>query len=104
MHIERNAAWRRCTFPTNLQRLAIGGGGRAAPVCAQRGLVCHFEGERGPFVVILVGAMLVSGIETVWSGVEVPPYASATQRKNWTDRKIRLQRFDELGRFTWARP
>lgn len=62
-------------------------------------LVCHFDGERGPFVVIMVGAMLVSGIETVWSGIEVPPYANATQRKNWMDRKIRLQRFDELGRF-----
>ena len=62
-------------------------------------LVCHFDGERGPFAVILVGAMLVSGIETVWGGVEVPPYASATQRKNWTDGHIHLRRFDELGRF-----
>ena len=62
-------------------------------------LVCHFDGERGPFVVILVGAMLVSGIETVWSGIEVPPYASEPQRKNWTARPIRVQRFDELGRF-----
>ena len=62
-------------------------------------LVCHFDGERGPFVVILVGAMLVSGIETVWSGIEVPPYASEPQRKTWTARPIRVQRFDELGRF-----
>ena len=62
-------------------------------------LVCHFDGEHGPFAVVLVGAMLVSGIETVWSGVEVPPYAHDTQRKCWIERPIRLQRFDELGRF-----
>lgn len=62
-------------------------------------LVCHFDGEHGPFAVILVGAMLVSGIETVWSGVEVPPYAHDTQRKCWIERPIRLRRFDELGRF-----
>ena len=62
-------------------------------------LVCHFDGEHGPFAVVLVGAMLVSGIETVWSGVEVPPYASDTQRKCWIERPIRLQRFEELGRF-----
>ncbi|MEP6483366.1 MAG: archaetidylserine decarboxylase [Rudaea sp.] len=62
-------------------------------------LVCNFDGERGPFAVILVGALLVSGVETVWSGVEIPPYARAIQRKSWTDRGIRLERFQELGRF-----
>ena len=62
-------------------------------------LVCHFDGEHGPFCVILVGAMLVSGIETVWGGVEVPPYASSVMRKSFAEDKIRLGRFDELGRF-----
>jgi phosphatidylserine decarboxylase len=62
-------------------------------------LVCHFDGERGPFVVILVGALLVSGVETVWGGVEIPPYASTITRKDWRERYIRLERFDELGRF-----
>jgi phosphatidylserine decarboxylase len=62
-------------------------------------LVCHFDSEHGPFAVVLVGAMLVSGIETVWSGVEVPPYARDMQRKCWIERPIRVQRFDELGRF-----
>lgn len=62
-------------------------------------LVCHFDGERGPFAVIMVGAMLVSGVETVWGGVEIPPYASAITRKDWRGRGIRLERFAELGRF-----
>jgi phosphatidylserine decarboxylase len=62
-------------------------------------LVCHFEGDHGPFTVVLVGAMLVSGIETVWSGVEVPPYASRITRKDWRDASVRLERGAELGRF-----
>jgi phosphatidylserine decarboxylase len=62
-------------------------------------LVCHFRGERGPFAVVLVGAMLVSGIETVWGGVEVPPYASRITRRDWRGRGIALARGAELGRF-----
>ena len=48
---------------------------------------------------ILVGALLVSGVETVWSGVEIPPYAGAIVRKDWRGRNVRLRRLDELGRF-----
>jgi phosphatidylserine decarboxylase len=62
-------------------------------------LVCHFDGAQGPFVVVMVGAMLVSGVETVWSGVEIPPYASAVVRKDWRGKEIRLERGAELGRF-----
>ncbi len=62
-------------------------------------LICHFDGSQNPFAVILVGAMLVSGIETVWGGVEIPPYASAIIHKDYRGRGIRLDRFAELGRF-----
>lgn len=62
-------------------------------------VVCHFRNERGSFVVVLVGAMLVSGIETVWGGVEVPPYASKITRRDYRGRGIRLARGDEMGRF-----
>lgn len=71
-------------------------------------LVCHFDGEHGAFAVVLVGAMLVSSIETVWSGEETPvprargaaaPDAGAVARKDWRDRHIRLERCAELGRF-----
>ena len=62
-------------------------------------LVCHFRNERGPFAVVLVGAMLVSGIETVWGGVEVPPYASRITRRDWRGRGMRLVRGAEMGRF-----
>lgn len=43
-------------------------------------LVCHFDSAHGPFVVIMVGALLVSGISTVWAGNVVPPYAHIPQR------------------------
>ncbi len=62
-------------------------------------LVCHFDGDRGPFAVVMVGAMLVSSVETVWGGLEIPPYAGAITRKNWRERALRLERGMELGRF-----
>jgi phosphatidylserine decarboxylase len=62
-------------------------------------LICHFEAPEGPFVVALVGAMLVSSVETVWGGLEIPPYANRLVRKDYRNRGITLQRFQELGRF-----
>jgi len=62
-------------------------------------LVCHFDGEHGPFVVVMVGAMLVSSVSTVWSGLEIPPYASRVTRRDWSDLDRRLERFDEMARF-----
>jgi phosphatidylserine decarboxylase len=62
-------------------------------------LVCHFDSALGPFTVVLVGAMLVSGIATVWDGVVVPPYAGAIVRRDCRGRGIWLKRGAELGRF-----
>jgi phosphatidylserine decarboxylase len=62
-------------------------------------LVCHFESALGPFAVVLVGAMLVSGIATVWDGVVVPPYAKVPVRRDWRGRGVWLKRGAELGRF-----
>ncbi len=44
-------------------------------------LVCLFDTAHGPMAVVMVGAMLVSGVETVWRGVEIPPYARAIERE-----------------------
>ena len=62
-------------------------------------LVCNFEGDQGPFALVLVGAMLVSSVETVWGGLEIPPYARAITRKDWSGRGVRLERGAEMGRF-----
>lgn len=62
-------------------------------------LVCEFEGETGPFVVILVGAMIVAGIETVWAG-EVAPVTPRLHSRDYTEQgEIVLQKGDEMGRF-----
>ncbi|MDR3388425.1 MAG: archaetidylserine decarboxylase [Rudaea sp.] len=67
-------------------------------------VICHFDGDRadpgrGSYALAMVGAMLVSGVQTVWGGVEIPPYAGAITRKDYRGRNIRLDRFAELGRF-----
>ncbi len=62
-------------------------------------LVCHFEGEHGPFAVVLVGALLVSSVSTVWGDLEIPPYASSIRTQDYRAGDIRLQRGAELGRF-----
>ncbi|MEZ5454927.1 MAG: archaetidylserine decarboxylase [Lysobacteraceae bacterium] len=62
-------------------------------------LVCHFDTDFGPMAVVMVGAMLVSGVETVWSGVDIPPYGNRIVRRDWRGKDILLQRFDEMARF-----
>jgi phosphatidylserine decarboxylase len=62
-------------------------------------LVCHFDGEHGPFVMVMVGAILVSSVATVWDGLVIPPYASSIRRKSFSGRNITLDRFAEMARF-----
>lgn len=62
-------------------------------------LVCHFDHALGPFTIVMVGAMLVSGIATVFGGTAVPPYADAIQHQDWRGRGVWLKRGAELGRF-----
>ncbi|HEY3731913.1 MAG TPA: archaetidylserine decarboxylase [Steroidobacteraceae bacterium] len=42
-------------------------------------IVCAFDGERGPFAVVLVGALLVGSMSTVWHG-QVTPAGAAGAR------------------------
>jgi phosphatidylserine decarboxylase len=62
-------------------------------------LVCHFEGEHGPFVLVMVGAILVSSVATVWDGLVIPPYASSIRHKSFEGQNITLERFAEMARF-----
>jgi phosphatidylserine decarboxylase len=63
-------------------------------------LVCHFETDAGPLAMVLVGAMIVAGIETVWSGQEVPVPRQITER-NFSDppQPVLLEKGAEMGRF-----
>jgi len=65
-------------------------------------LVCHFDTDFGPMVQVMVGALLVSGVETVWGGVEIPPYGNAITRKDYRGRGITLERFAEMARFNYG--
>lgn len=64
-------------------------------------VVCIFETEAGPMVVVLVGAIFVGSIETVWAGEITPPRAKGIKVKSYTtsDSVIQLERGEELGRF-----
>ncbi|HTL15497.1 MAG TPA: archaetidylserine decarboxylase [Thermomonas sp.] len=65
-------------------------------------LVCHFDTDFGPMVQVMVGALLVSGVETVWSGEEIPAYGDAITRKDYRGKGITLERFAEMARFNYG--
>jgi phosphatidylserine decarboxylase len=64
-------------------------------------VVCLFDTERGPMAVVLVGAMIVASIETVWAGLVTPPKRELkTFRYDEAARApIHLEKGAELGRF-----
>jgi phosphatidylserine decarboxylase len=63
-------------------------------------LVCYFETERGPMAMVLVGAMIVAGIETVWSGQVAPPpkHPLVTDYRE-PPAPVELDKGQEMGRF-----
>ncbi|HMB57377.1 MAG TPA: archaetidylserine decarboxylase [Arenimonas sp.] len=65
-------------------------------------LVCHFDTDHGPMAMVMVGALLVSGVETVWNGVNIPKYASRPLRRDFRGQNIRLERFAEMARFNYG--
>jgi len=60
--------------------------------------VCYFETDQGPMAMILVGAINVSAIETVWHGL-ITSEAKKIKRFDYSDENIVLNRGDEMGRF-----
>ncbi|HUH36679.1 MAG TPA: archaetidylserine decarboxylase [Spongiibacteraceae bacterium] len=63
-------------------------------------LVCLFDTERGPMAVVLVGAMIVAAIETVWAGqIAPPPRAPVTTDYQQLPAPVSLARGAEMGRF-----
>ncbi len=62
-------------------------------------VVCHFATSAGPMVVVLVGAMIVASIETVWAGL-VTPVPRRTRTIDYAGNKtVALQKGAEMGRF-----
>jgi phosphatidylserine decarboxylase len=62
-------------------------------------LVCVFDTALGPMAMVLVGAIFVGSIETVWGGRVTPPRGRRIVRTPTGDRGLQLQRGAEMGRF-----
>lgn len=62
--------------------------------------VCVFDTVHGPMAVVLVGAMIVAGIDTVWGG-QVAPGCGVPQVSRYLDvaPPVHLEKGLELGRF-----
>lgn len=64
-------------------------------------LVALFDTDAGPMAMILVGALFVACIETVWAGVVTPPHGYRIRRQDFTASfpPVQLARGAEMGRF-----
>ena len=62
-------------------------------------VVCVFEGPRGPFVLVLVGATIVGSMATVWHGVVNPPRVRKVREWRYDDQQISIRQGEEMGRF-----
>jgi phosphatidylserine decarboxylase len=62
-------------------------------------VVCVFDGPRGPWVNVLVGATIVGSMATVWHGVVNPPRSGELRQWSYSDQQIALRQGAEMGRF-----
>lgn len=62
-------------------------------------VACVFDTEAGPMALVLVGAIFVSSIETVWHGVVTPPSAPSVQSWHYPKKAPTLKIGEEMGRF-----
>jgi phosphatidylserine decarboxylase len=62
-------------------------------------VISVFETDKGPMVMVLVGAMLVSSTETVWAGEVTPTKNKDISVTDYADQDISLAKGDEMGRF-----
>jgi phosphatidylserine decarboxylase len=61
-------------------------------------LACLFDGPDGSFASVMVGAMIVAGIDTVWPH-RFAGHASEPVREDFADRAVTLSAGAEMGRF-----
>lgn len=62
-------------------------------------VICLFDTPAGPMAMILVGAIFVGSIETVWHGEVTPPRQKDIRNWNYGDENISYAKGDEMGRF-----
>ena len=62
-------------------------------------VVATFNTTHGKMTMILVGAINVAAIETVWSGLVTPPKGKSISNKDYSNQNITLDKGVEMGRF-----
>jgi phosphatidylserine decarboxylase len=61
--------------------------------------VCIFDTEKGPMAMVLVGAMIVAAVETVWAGHIAPPRRELKVTEYGAPTQVSLEKGAEMGRF-----
>lgn len=84
-----------CLFSVNQQTTA------AIPQLFSRNerVVALFSTAIGPMAVVMVGAMVVAGIETTWAGLVAPSKQRQPQNWRYIGTEIALDKGEEMGRF-----
>lgn len=63
-------------------------------------VITVFDTEYGPAVQVLVGAIFVGSMETVWEGKITPPYGDTVREWDYSGQDpIHMKKGDEMGRF-----
>ena len=62
-------------------------------------VVCLFNTRAGPLAMVLVGAINVAAIETVWSGLVTPPKGKKVTVSDFSHTTKNYSKGDEMGRF-----
>ena len=62
-------------------------------------VVCVFESNRGPFVLVLVGATIVGSMAIVWHGVVNAERNGKIREWRYEDKPVGLKKGQEMGRF-----
>ena len=62
-------------------------------------VVANFDTEYGRLAMVLVGAINVAAIETVWDGLVTPPKGKTITRKEYEPGEVVLDKGEEMGRF-----
>lgn len=62
-------------------------------------LILRFENEHGDFCLVMVGAILVGSMETVWHGKVTPDYLPTLKHWDYSDQYITFEKGQEIGRF-----
>lgn len=62
-------------------------------------VACIFDTEAGPMALVLVGAMIVGSVETVWSGIVAPGHGEVETTRYEGEQAQSFAKGEEMGRF-----